>query len=65
MVLKVFEQCDKDDNGQIDRSELYQAVQFLGAGLSEEEANVAFTSIDTNQDGGIDFEEFFNWYIGD
>lgn len=63
-VLKVFEACNKNKNGQMDCNELYEAVQFLGAGLSEEEAHVAFASIDTDQNGDIDFEEFFAWYVG-
>ena len=61
-VLKVFEQYAKDDDSRIDRSEMHQVVQSLGAGLSEDPTNIVFTSIDTDQDGHIDFEEFFAWY---
>mmetsp|Transcript_19092 Transcript_19092/g.30272 ORF Transcript_19092/g.30272 Transcript_19092/m.30272 type:complete len:234 (-) Transcript_19092:67-768(-) len=57
--LKVaFNLFDKDHNGRIDLNELQTVLKTLGQNMSKEETEEMMSSVDINDDGEIDYEEF-------
>jgi len=60
----LFEEFDKDKNGTIDRKEVRGALERIaeanGAKVSEEDVAQAMKDLDTNSDGVITRDEFFN-----
>lgn len=54
-AFKVF---DLDRNGSISADELYQVMESMGEGTSREDCHNIITSVDTNGDGLVNFEEF-------
>ena len=55
---EVFSVFDADGSGAIDGSELGSCLRALGQNLSEEELKELIMSVDDDQSGSIDFEEF-------
>lgn len=53
---------DKDGNGTIDVKEFMQLLKVLAPASTMDNAERGFETIDTNQNGEIDFEEFFDWW---
>ena len=62
-----FDRLDRDNSGQLERSEFQQAAGVLGANLkfflTVDEVNRQFDHIDTDRDGYVSFEEFQRWWI--
>eukprot|EP00486_Rosalina_sp_Unknown_P002051 CAMPEP_0201566182 /NCGR_PEP_ID=MMETSP0190_2-20130828/5773_1 /ASSEMBLY_ACC=CAM_ASM_000263 /TAXON_ID=37353 /ORGANISM="Rosalina sp." /LENGTH=222 /DNA_ID=CAMNT_0047984535 /DNA_START=21 /DNA_END=689 /DNA_ORIENTATION=+ len=57
--LKIaFNLFDKDHNGAIDQNELQTVLKTLGQNISKEETEEMMSSVDINNDGEIDFNEF-------
>ena len=54
-VQKAFKKMDINGDGEIDRSEMLQA---LSASFSQQEVNAVFNAADINKDGSISYEEF-------
>jgi len=63
-VLKVFEQYDADKSGYVDAEEFHSVVVGLGANLTREETDIAFSTLDRNRDNKATFDEVFDWYVG-
>lgn len=57
----VFEQVDKDGNGQIDQAELRQLFDLLECHATEDELDEVFVQL-KNGDGVISRKEFTEWY---
>lgn len=57
-----FSQADKDGNGEIDLLEFRELVAALGLELGVAEAEELFDSIDVDEEGTIDYEEFQDWW---
>lgn len=57
-----FDNYDKDGNGQIDVTEFGRLLLALGVGYSDAQIAAAFASIDVNQSGVIDYDEFCRWW---
>lgn len=57
-----FDNYDKDGNGQIDVTEFGRLLLALGLGYSDAQIAAAFASIDVNQSGVIDYDEFCRWW---
>lgn len=61
-VEKIFQMFDTDHNGNIDANEFQQLAFQLGEPLTNEEVTEAIKQIDKNQDGVINFDEFYAWW---
>lgn len=57
-----FEAVDQDRNGKIDQREFTQLLDALGVGFTREQSLTAFTAIDVNGNGAIEFGEFAAWW---
>lgn len=57
-----FEAVDEDRNGKIDEREFSSLLGTLGVGYSDEQSLTAFSAIDVNGNGCIDFGEFAAWW---
>jgi Ca2+-binding EF-hand superfamily protein len=61
-LRELFDEIDADNNSRIDRHEFGKLLEGLGADMSEDEADIGFDIIDTDNDRGIDFNEFIAWW---
>ena len=59
-VIDIFRDLDEDGNGVITRGELARMLPVLGLGVSREEADDFFDSLDTDGSDSIDFHELKN-----
>ena len=57
-----FEAVDEDRNGKIDPREFAALLATLNVGFTPEQALTAFTAIDVNGNGSIEFGEFTAWW---
>jgi Ca2+-binding EF-hand superfamily protein len=57
-----FDSNDHDADGKINEAEFGQLLDALGVGFSSAQVHHAFGSIDVNQSGFIDYEEFCVWW---
>ena len=57
-----FAEYDKDGNGEIDLLEFRELVAALGLDLDPAAAEELFDSIDEDEEGTIDYEEFQAWW---
>ena len=55
---------DANGDGRLDRSEFGQLMRGLEAGASQEQLDIGFDEIDSDNDGYIEFEEFVAWWEG-
>jgi Ca2+-binding EF-hand superfamily protein len=61
-LRETFDYNDRDADGRIRLDEFILMLDELEAGMSDREARVGFSDIDTNDDGLIDFSEFAAWW---
>lgn len=57
-LSKLFKSIDRDQNGQLDKSELKLAFNRAGLAIPNMKLDQFFAEIDTNNDGVISFEEW-------
>jgi Ca2+-binding EF-hand superfamily protein len=57
-----FDEVDTDRNGSISESEFIALIASLGLKLSAGDVQTAFSAIDVNGNGNIDFGEFKIWW---
>eukprot|EP01046_Picozoa_sp_COSAG06_P021445 COSAG06_NODE_1612_length_8935_cov_5.449411_3_plen_2191_part_00 len=58
MVKRLFDKTDVDGSGGLDREEIQGLVNSLGTGADL----AAFDEIDSDGNGIVEFEEFYQWY---
>lgn len=63
-LQEIFAHFDEDGDGRIDRGEFARLVEALGADAPETELDMGFSSIDANNTGQIEFNEFSTWWLG-
>ena len=51
---------DRNGDGRLDRAELQRELWGLGAGLSGGEMDAVLREFDSNRDGRVDYQEFYN-----
>ena len=61
-VKAVFDAIDADGSGEIDKAEFGQLMVALGIGMSQKQLTEAWRWMDKDRGGGLDFDEFFNWW---
>lgn len=55
---EIFDLCDTNSDGKIDRGELQSYFQKIGIPLSEKEIDNMISVADGNRTGCVEFEEF-------
>ena len=61
-LQSAFSYFDKNGNGLIDKSEVYQVLQELYLDLTEEDAELLLQEMDKNNDGNVNFVEFLRMF---
>ena len=61
-LTNYWSKADADGSGILDRDELQGLMARLGRLLQEEELDVAFAIMDEDGSGGIEYDEFSNWF---
>jgi len=61
-IKKLFNICDSNSDGKIDRDELMMLAQQLGHVWTIEQAVQVVWEIDTDGNGLMSYDELFNWY---
>ena len=59
---KVFDACDLNGDGFLDRTEFHVLLQALDGDVSTDESLLDFEAADTAGDGYIEFKEFVAWW---
>jgi Ca2+-binding EF-hand superfamily protein len=62
MAKVMFEEMDVDGSNSLDFDEVKQLTRNLGLHLDEEELQETYQDMDQDG-GGVDFDEFFIWYV--
>ena len=60
--LQAFKLYDTDNSNSIDQNEFYNAISYLGLGISRENINQIFNIIDTDGNKCITLNEFLDYY---
>ena len=61
-VREIFDRFDSNRNGEIDRKELADLLEALGAPHDHSSVSNAMRKMDTSKDSSIQFEEFSAWF---
>ena len=60
-----FKIMDMEGDRKLDKQELYWGLKDLGCTISKREAQICLETLDTNQDGFVDFNEFLRGIRGE
>ncbi|KAI7815742.1 hypothetical protein BC939DRAFT_471928 [Gamsiella multidivaricata] len=55
---ELFTSYDKNNDGRVDRTELYELTKSLGEAVTNEELDFVIKNFDTDGDGALDYDEF-------
>ena len=59
-----FDGYDVDGDGRIDLSEFGALLDALGLGYEQAQVSSAFSELDGDHNGQVDFDEFSGWWVG-
>ena len=62
-LLDTFRHIDVDNSGDLSKDEVMLMAERLGFKITSDELDNAWKDMDTNKDGKVDFNEFYNWYV--
>lgn len=62
-IKALFKQWDTTGDGVITKTELGAVMRKLNADLTDAELDVVFSSVDSNSNGVIDYNEFVDWAL--
>jgi len=60
-----FNVADANKNGNLDTKELASLMKAIGEEMDLNELETALLELDSNHDGSVSWEEFYNWYSSD
>ena len=61
VVKSLFKKYDEDGSGTLEKNEFLKLLKDDMA-LEEQSANVCYSSVDKDGDGGVSFDEFLPWF---
>jgi calmodulin/calcium-binding protein CML/plastin-2 len=61
-LKEAFDFSDRDGNGKIDLLEFISLLEDFGVSIDTAQAQSGFETLDTDDDGMIDFDEFAAWW---
>ncbi len=61
-VRNEFEYFDRDSSGHLDIKEFRELFKVIAPDASRKETDEAFSEIDEDQSGAIEFDEFLAWW---
>ena len=64
VVKSMFDKHDADKSGFLNSTELASLCKDLNSPLNHNELVCALDAMDSDQNGEITFEEFYNWWAG-
>lgn len=64
MCKEMFHKFDANSSGEIDLRELEALTRAMGLSMSRETLNNSMFELDTNRNGAISLDEFWNWWQG-
>ena len=64
-IYEVFRRFDTDGSGAIDKDEMAELITVLNVPMKDEELDKLMDELDADGGGGVDFEEFYNWFINE
>jgi len=64
VVEQMFATFDVDKSSFLDYDEVKVLCTHLGLRLNEDQFNEVMKTMDDDKSGKVDFEEYFNWYVG-
>lgn len=62
-IKRAFSRFDKDNNGLLDMTELFEGISIMLNGVTESEIQDLVTCYDANGDGKLSFEEFMHMLV--
>ena len=63
-VRVAFQEADVNRNGSLDVEELGVLCQKLGSQMSQNQLEASLRTLDTDNSGGVDYNEFLTWFKG-
>ncbi|GMH96970.1 hypothetical protein TrVE_jg4540 [Triparma verrucosa] len=63
-IRVAFQEADVNRNGSLDVEELGVLCQKLGSQMSQNQLEASLRTLDTDNSGGIDYNEFLVWFRG-
>lgn len=64
MLQNIFEEADEDSGGGLDMEEFRNAMRrTMGSGVPDHELDMLFMKVDTNCDGGVDWDEYLTYML--
>jgi len=62
-ALRVFNLIDRDQSGSINTSEMALLLTALGKNLTQQQLEAGMQTLDCDQSGEVDFDEFYAWFL--
>lgn len=61
-IKAIFSIFDQNGNGEIDEHELENVLKSMGENVTKEDVKLMISECDTNQNGKVEFQEFYKMW---